>query len=115
MFYFVNSFQVIFPLLPCFELSGEVISVQYSHFKPFDKLWFLVFSESYKLVTLARQKQPLEVLYDKKGVLKNFAKFTGKHLRQSLEASACKFIKKETLAQVFSCEFCKIFENSFLQ
>ena len=32
----------------------------------------------------------------KKGVLKNFAKFTGKHLCQ-------------TLAQVFSCELCEIF------
>ena len=26
---------------------------------------------------------------------------------------ACHFIKKETLAQVFSCEFCKIFEETF--
>ena len=41
------------------------------------------------------------------GVLRNFAKFTGKHLRQSL------LIKNETLVQVFSCEFCKIFKNTF--
>ena len=27
---------------------------------------------------------------------------------------ACNFIKKETLAQVFSCEFCEISENTFL-
>ena len=27
---------------------------------------------------------------------------------------ACNFIKKESLAQVFSCEFCKIFKNIFL-
>ena len=26
---------------------------------------------------------------------------------------ACKFIKKETLAQVFSCEFCKLFKTKF--
>ena len=26
---------------------------------------------------------------------------------------ACNFIKKETLAQVFSCEFCEIFKNMF--
>ena len=26
---------------------------------------------------------------------------------------ACNFIKKETLAQVFSCEFCEIFKNNF--
>ena len=41
------------------------------------------------------------------GVLRNFAKFTGKHLSQSL------FFKKETLAQVFSCEFCETSKNSF--
>ena len=28
---------------------------------------------------------------------------------------ACNFIKKETLAQVFSCEFCKIFKNTFFR
>ena len=26
---------------------------------------------------------------------------------------SCLFIKKETLTQVFSCEFCKIFKNTF--
>ena len=26
---------------------------------------------------------------------------------------ACKFIKKETLEQVFSCELCEIFKNAF--
>ena len=30
-----------------------------------------------------------------------------------LQAEACNFIKKETLAQVFSCEFCKISKNTF--
>ena len=25
----------------------------------------------------------------------------------------CNFIKKETLGQVFSCEFCKTFNNTF--
>ena len=39
-----------------------------------------------------------------------FAKFTGKHLCQSLH-----FIKKETLAQVFSCEFCEISRKNFLK
>ena len=31
-----------------------------------------------------------------------------------LQALACNFIKKEILAQVFSCEFCEIFKNTFL-
>ena len=30
-----------------------------------------------------------------------------------LQASACNFIKKETLAQVFSCEFSEISKNTF--
>ena len=30
-----------------------------------------------------------------------------------LQASACNFIKIETLAQVFSCEFCEISKNTF--
>ena len=54
-----------------------------------------------------------EVFY-KKDVLKNFAMFTRKHLCQSLFLS-CNFVNKETLAQRFFCEFCKIFKNSFLQ
>ena len=29
-----------------------------------------------------------------------------------LQASACNFIKKETLTQMFSCEFCKIFKST---
>ena len=29
------------------------------------------------------------------------------------EHKACNFIKKETLAQVFSCEFCEISKNTF--
>ena len=57
----------------------------------------------------------------KKGVLRNFAKFTGKHLCQSLlfnkvaglRPKACNFIKKEILEQVLSCEFCEISKNTF--
>ena len=53
-----------------------------------------------------------------KSVLRNFTKFTGKHLRQGLIFNkvadwACNVIKKETLAQVFSCEFCEISKNTF--
>ena len=50
-----------------------------------------------------------------KDVLRNFAKFTRKHLCQSLffNKVAGNFIKKETLAQVFSFEFCEISKNTF--
>ena len=64
------------------------------------------------------QRQPPEVLR-KKSVLRNFAKFTGKRMWQSLffnnyYISNNNFIKKETLARVFSCEFCEISKNTFL-
>ena len=56
-------------------------------------------------------------VFCKKCVLRNFTKLTGKHLCQSLffnkVAGACNFIEKETLAQVFSCEFCEISKNTF--
>ena len=63
------------------------------------------------------QRRRPEVLY-KKGALRNFLKRTGKHLCQilfliKLQALASNFIKKETLAQVFSCEFCEISKNTF--
>ena len=51
-----------------------------------------------------------------KGLLRNFAKFTGKPLHHSLflnKVADLKRIKKETLPQVFSCEFCKYSKNNF--
>ena len=51
-------------------------------------------------------------MFCKKGVLKNFARLTGKHPCQNLFCRPCNFIKKETLAQVFSREFYKIFKNT---
>ena len=46
-------------------------------------------------------------VFCRKVYLKIFAKFTGKHLCQSL------FFVKETLAQTFSCGFSKISKNAF--
>ena len=56
-----------------------------------------------------QQKQPPEMFF-KKSVLKNFAKFTGNICASvsfliKFQVSLCNFIKKETLAQVFSREF----------
>ena len=55
----------------------------------------------------------------KKGVLRNFTEFTGKHLCQSLFFNKVAFLrlatllKKETLAQVFFCKFCEVSKNTF--
>ena len=54
-----------------------------------------------------------------KGVLKNFTNFTGKHLCQSfffnkvVALRPVTLLKKETLVQVFSCEFCEVSRNTF--
>ena len=58
------------------------------------------------VISIIMQKKTLQK-QSSGGVLKNFAKFTGKHLCQSL------IFKKETLAQVFSCEFCEISKKTF--
>ena len=50
----------------------------------------------------------------KKSVLRNFAKFTGKHLCQSLFLNKVAGLK-ETVAHVLSCEFCKISKNTFFE
>ena len=53
-----------------------------------------------------------------KSVLTNFVKITGKHLCQSLFFNKvlglrpATLLKKETLEQVFSCEFYEIFKNT---
>ena len=56
----------------------------------------------------------LQIFY-KVGVLKNFPSLTGKHLllESLFIKSFCKFCWKETQTQVFSCEFCKIFESTY--
>ena len=65
------------------------------------------------------QKHPQKMIC-KKGVLKSFARIAGKHLCQSIffhkvassAALVCNFFKEEGLAQLFSCGFWEIFENT---
>ena len=52
-------------------------------------------------------------VFCKKVGLRNFAKFTGKQLCQSFFLNKVAGLKKETLAQVFSWEFCEISKNTF--
>ena len=53
-------------------------------------------------------RSSLSVVFYTKVVLKNFAKFAPESL-----FNQDKFIKRETLAQVFSCEFCEVFKNIY--
>ena len=59
-------------------------------------------------------------MFCKKGVLKNFAEFKGKHLCRSLfliklqvKKASLRPEKNETPTQVFSGEFCEIFRNTY--
>ena len=59
-------------------------------------------------------------MFCKKGVLKHFTKFIGKHLCQNLffikvTGWPLKLYKKGTLARVLSCEFCQIFKSTVFQ
>ena len=50
----------------------------------------------------------IKIEKQKGGVLTNFARFTAKHLCWSPFCN-----EKETLNQVFFCEFCEIFKNTY--
>ena len=66
------------------------------------------------------KKSSRSQMFFKKGVLKNFAMFTGKHLcwmesplNKVAGLKACSFIKKRLHpTQVFFCEYCEIFKSS---
>ena len=66
-------------------------------------------------------RSSLPDVFFKKGVHRNFAKFIGKHLCQSLlfnkvaglSPEPYNLIKKETLAQVFFHELCEISKDTF--
>ena len=65
-------------------------------------------------------KSNLPEVFCYKRVLKYFAKFTEKHLCQSLffnkiPVDDCNFIKREALMQVFSCQYCKSFKNIYFK
>ena len=77
------------------------------------------YSICFTAVPAYRQKQPLEVFLKKKVFLKisqNSQESTCSRVlfQIKMQVSACDFIKKETLALTFSCEFWQIFKNTFL-
>ena len=57
-------------------------------------------------------RNSLSQMLFKIGILKNYAIFIGKHLCWSLFLLK-RLFQKETPTKVFSCEYCKIFKNTF--
>ena len=106
-------------------MSGELVSSGSSNTLLSD-----VFSGNEKYISSTYRSSRPEV-FCKKVVLRNFTKFTGKHLCQSIFFNkvaghqrfsdvfrgyrnvTCNFIKKDTLALVFSCESCEISKSTF--
>ena len=80
-------------------------------------VWIKLYCDWTTWITFQRSGCP--EVFCKKGVLRNFIKFTRKHLCQSLFFDKvaglrhATLIIKETLAQVFSSEFYEISKNTF--
>ena len=86
-------------------LKWRIIAISISRRTTFSELLLLLNKENQN-----RERSTHSPMFFKLSVLKNFANFTGKHLR------ACNLIIKETPKQVFSCEIYENFlEHLFLQ
>ena len=95
------------------QLNSEFRQIwkQLSHFKS-PWLWSKHGQRPRSIIRICEQWQEAAVqVFCKKGALRIFAKFTGKHLCQSL--FLINFFQKAALAQVFFCEFCDISKNTF--
>ena len=69
-------------------------------------------------INLVKLRSSPSQMFLKIGVLKNFAIFTGKHLcwglfLLKLQAQGLQLYYKESPTQMFSCEYCETFKNSF--
>ena len=96
---------------------NDIIFVQilYSYLKYTNRLLDVFFILLAVISSELHDRNSREEVFCRKGVLRNFAIFTRKHMCESLffNKVAGNFIKKETLAQVFFCEFCEISKNTF--
>ena len=59
-----------------------------------------------------KQKQPPELLYKKKDVIKNFAA-PKSFFNKVASLKPATLFKKKILTELFSCEFCEISKNTF--
>ena len=108
------SHQLILQVVRC-ELSNEkILTLQKNYlFWPFVVIFSVIRSISISILPILThpiQKQSSGSVLQKNCSYK-FHKIHKIRLCQSLKT--CNFIKKETLAQVFSSEFCEISKNNF--
>ena len=105
-FCFLESDFTIFE--KCYKAS-EILSKQFSRNRKV--AWD--FGYQISLFRSSHQRHSIKKLSLE--ILQNSQESTcaGVYFLLKLQASACNSIKKQTLAQVFSCEFCEIFKNTF--
>ena len=94
----------------------EIDTAAEVHLEPFQTYMIEIFWR--KQLTAFRSSHP--EVFGKKGVLRNFTKFTGKHLCQNLffnkvaGLSPATLFKKRLWHRCFPVEFCGISKNTFL-
>ena len=96
--------------VPPFQVS-RTSELLFKYTSLFDSLPYTVLEKNWLSLCISTPRSSHRRCSVKKVVLRNLEKFTGKHKCQSLLFN--KLIKKETLAQTFSCEFCEISKNNF--
>ena len=78
--------------------------------------WSNIYGRKQKLCKSRTDRSSRLEVFCKKGVLRNLAKFTGKHLCQSLffnKVEACNFIKKRLWHRCFPMNFVKFLKRPF--
>ena len=104
------------------KLQHRCFSVSFANFlrTPFYKtpLFFIPLFVNCSTLTFFGSRSSYCKYSIKRGAFNSFAKFTGEHLCRrrffnEVAGGACIFLKKETPAQMFFCEFCKFFKNTF--
>ena len=114
----VKLFNLIFKCLNNLFIHLALLLLKSMAF-PFYKSWLILnfslrFDQLFLLGIVSSRSSCPEV-FCKKGILRNSAKFTGKHLCQSPSFNNVtgSGLQKKAVTQVFSCEFCKISKNTF--
>ena len=120
--------QLSFSWFICIDLASSSLVFNPFHatghflypLKVLENLWFYNVFRGYKKTSVVWNRLSNQVLIEiavaVDGVVQGcsvkevFFK-NSQNLQGNTCAEACNFIKKETMAQLFSCEFCEIFEN----
>ena len=109
--YLVLNFLSLTWNMYCASLAIYKSCVSTANFQQVNADWVESYLGPHQTFMIERYKAVVQKVFCKKGVLRNFAKFTGKHLCYSLFFNkvaglrVATLLKKETLAQCFPVKF----------